>query len=189
MRILQRASLLDEHPKRVLQLRQKEDKMKIIIGIDNGVSGGLAAVTETSFLLSMIAMPIQKARKGNEIDAKAVWQWISDMDISYDKLTVIIEEPGGSKSAKAATSMAGSFHCLRTICEIKGIRWHRITPQIWQKDLLPGCKSGDTKPRALAAVKALWPGESFLATECSKVAHEGLVDAALIAEYARRKNL
>ena len=133
-------------------------------------------------------MPTQKARSGDEVDLLTVWQWIESLD-SKEKITVVIEEPTGSKSAKAAKSMSGSFHVLRAICVLKGLRWHRITPQSWQKEMLPGCAAGDTKPRAAAAVKALWPDEDFRRTPKCKSADEGLVDAALIAEYARRKGL
>ena len=160
---------------------------KAHIGIDNGVSGALAAISPHSQIIAVLPMPTLKARKGNEIDIAAVWQWLDNL--GRDKITVTIEEPGGSKSAKASTSMAGSFHALRAVCVLKGIRWHRVTPQAWQKDMLPGCKSGDSKPRALALARQLWPSESFLASDRCRVAHDGIVDAAIIAEWSRRKNL
>lgn len=162
------------------------DTNTITVGVDNGISGGLVALGPLSHIIAMLPMPSKKARKGNEIDICEVWRWIAALE---SPTTIVIEEPGGSKSAKAATSMAGSFHSLRAMCELKKLRWHRVTPQAWQKVMLPGCKAGETKPRALAAVKALWPDESFLASERCKVPHEGLVDAALIAEWARRESL
>lgn len=161
---------------------------RVIIGIDNGVSGGMAAISSLSHIISMLPMPIQQARKGNEIDVQAVWDWMLTLG-ERENITCIVEEPGGSKSARAATSMAGSFHSLRTVCTLKGLRWHRTTPQAWQKVMLPGCKAGDTKPRALELSKRLWPDESFLATPRCKKPHDGLVDAALLAEYARGRNL
>ena len=156
------------------------------IGIDNGISGALAAISPHSRIVSVLPMPTLKARKGNEIDVQAVWQWLDSL--GRDKLTVTIEEPGGSKSANACASMAGSFHALRAICVLKGLRWHRITPQAWQKEMLPGCKAGDTKPRALALARQLWPHEAFLASERCKVPHDGIIDSALIGEWSRRKN-
>ena len=79
---------------------------KAHIGIDNGVSGALAAISPHSQIIAVLPMPTLKARKGNEIDIAAVWQWLDNL--GRDKITVTIEEPGGSKSAKASTSMAGS---------------------------------------------------------------------------------
>ena len=163
----------------------------VIIGIDNGVSGSLAAISSHSgALIDAIPMPIQKARKGNEIDVIEVERWIKHVAAGFHNVhCAILEEPGGSKSAKAATSMAGSFHALRTVLTLAGIRWHRITPQKWQREMMPGCNAGDTKPRALELAKRLWPDETFLATERSKVPNHNIVDAALLAEYARIKKL
>lgn len=161
----------------------------IYIGIDNGVSGALAAIhTEHPEIVRLRSTPIQKARKGNEINAADIAEWLRGIAVN-DQITVIIEEPGGSKSAKAASSMAGSFHALRAIMEVCGYRWHRITPQSWQKVMLPGCKAADTKPRALAKARQLWPTETWLESPRCRVPHDGWVDAALIAEYGRITNL
>ena len=160
----------------------------IYLGLDNGVSGGMVALSDLSQVVSMSPMPTLKARKGNEIDIAAVWAWVDALD-SREKITAIIEEPGGSRSAQAASSMAGSFQALRALCVLKGLRWHRVTPQAWQRSMLPGCKAGDTKPRALAEVRQLWPAETFLASDRSRIPHDGMVDAALIAEIARRARL
>lgn len=159
------------------------------LGIDNGVSGGIAALNDFAgeAPFALLPMPTQRARKGNEVDVRAVLDWIDALEC--DPFTIVIEEPGGSKSAKAACSMAGSFHALRALCEARHWRWQRVTPQAWQRVILPGCKPGESKPRALAAVRALWPGVRFLATERSRVPDVGLIDAALIAEFARRTRL
>lgn len=163
----------------------------VIIGIDNGVSGSLVVISaHNGAFIDAIPMPVQKARKGNEIDVLEVERWIKHVAAGLHNVhCAILEEPGGSKSAKAATSMAGSFHALRTVLTLAGIRWHRVTPQKWQKEMMPGCNAGDTKHRALELAKRLWPDETFLATERSKVPHDGIIDAALLAEYARIKNL
>jgi hypothetical protein len=158
----------------------------IYVGIDNGISGALAAIIDGG-VLSM-PMPIQKARKGNEIDIEGVDEWITQL-LPLGRVQIIVEEPGGSKSAQAAASMAGSFHALRALCVARAWRWHRITPQRWQKVMLPGCKAGETKERALAAARALWPHKSWLATERCRVPHDGMVDAALIAEWGRLQQL
>ena len=163
--------------------------LMLYIGGDNGISGALAAINKNSRIISILPMPVQKARKGNEINILAVWQWMEPLLHGEQNFSITIEEPGGSKSAQAAASMSGSFHTLRALCALKGLRWHRITPQSWQRVMLPNCTKGDTKPRALAAARALWPDHSFLATERSKVPHDGIVDAVLIAEFARKTSL
>jgi hypothetical protein len=164
----------------------------VIIGIDNGISGALVAISaHNGALIASTEMPIQKARKGNEIDAYGVKEWILSVcgECPPNVKCAIVEEPGGSKSARAAMSMSGSFHAIRAVLSLMLIRTHRITPQKWQKEMIPGCKSGDTKPRALELAKRLWPDETFLASPRCRVPNHNIVDAALIAEYARIKQL
>jgi len=156
------------------------------IGIDNGISGGIASVGPCGHLVAWLPMPIQSARKGNEVDVVRLLKWIDEVTGGRVKEAIYtIEEPGGSKSAKAAMSMAGSFHSIRAMLEIMGVRWHRVTPQKWQKEMIPGCKGGETKPRALAAARQLWPDERWLASERCRTPHDGGIDAALIAEFSR----
>lgn len=158
------------------------------VGIDNGVSGALALIGSAGSLVGWIAMPVQKTRKGNEVDVRGVLQFLVRHNIHPENTIVVIEEPGGSKSAKAAASMAGSFHALRALFESRHYKLIRVTPQQWQKPMLK-CGKGDTKPVALQMARSLWPDESWLETERCTKPHDGAVDGALLAEFARRNNL
>lgn len=159
--------------------------MKYYLGIDNGVSGGLSLLNGLGEMKAAWPMPLTKTRKGNEVDAVS----LRDILFYCDPLPIVVlEEPGGSKSAKAATSMAGAFHAVRATIELMGLKLIRITPQQWQRPFLK-CKAGDTKPVALQMARTLWPTFSFKRTEKCRVADMGMVDAALIAEWARRNNL
>lgn len=162
----------------------------LYIGVDNGISGGFSAVSEAhGLLIDAIPMPVIKSGKRNEVNVREVFHWISAVTCgNLSNATYVIEEPGGSKSAQAARSMAGSFHAVRAIFDMKFLNWHRITPQKWQKAIL-GKTCGDTKQRAFVLAKELWPEEKWLATTRCKTPHDGMIDAALIAEYARRNNL
>lgn len=159
----------------------------IYIGIDNGLSGGIVAVQEPGKILARIVMPTRGKTKGNEVDARAVFEAINEWGLeSFGDVTVILETPGKfAKGVQAISSMWDSYGAVRGVLESRGIRHHRITPQAWQKVMLVGCKTGDTKPAALLRAKQLWPGEKWLETPRCKVPHGGLIDAALIAEYGR----
>ena len=161
---------------------------KYVVGIDNGISGAFAVLNTEGELLKLWEMPIQKTRKGNEVDIVAVRESFDTAGLTPENAMCVIEEPGGSQSAKAASSMAGSFHALRAFLALGGYRYHRITPQSWQKPMLK-CKPKDTKPAALVLAKALWPKCTWLASERCRVPNDGFVDAALICEYARRIKL
>lgn len=159
----------------------------MIVGIDNGVSGALAIISEAGMGIVWTPMPTVTARKGREVDVVAVWQWLFDeTGQKPTDATYIIEEPGGSKSVKAAVSMAASFHALRGMLAVKRCRMERVTPQRWQRDMIPGRKAGESKARAYEAARRLWPGESWLASSKCRTPHDGAIDAALIAEWYRR---
>lgn len=160
----------------------------IYIGIDNGLTGALVALLDhPGPPIDMRIMPTRGKSKGNEVDALGVWHFIGSMG---DCVTVILETPGKhSPGVQALCSMWDSYGAIRGILESRGIRHIRITAQTWQKTMLPGCAKGDTKPAALAKAKQLWPDESWLPSPRCHKPHDGLIDAALIAEHARIRNL
>lgn len=160
----------------------------IYAGIDNGVTGAICLLGEHPECppIDKIPMPVQVTKKGREIDTKAVRLYLEQFG-TREQFRIVIEEPGGSKSAKAAASMSASFGALRGAFQWAGMVIHRITPQVWQKALLGKCK--DTKAAALTKAGELWPDESWLASDRCRVAHDGIVDSALIAYYGRKMKL
>ena len=167
------------------------DNPMVYIGIDNGLTGGLVALSDhPGAPIASVVMPTHGKSKGNEVNGKRLWDWLSLFWHTNEDLTVIIETPGKfSPGVQALTSMWDSYGCIRGVLESRGIRHHRITPQKWQKVMLPGCKKGDTKPAAKARAAQLWPGESWLRSPLCSTPHDGMIDAALIAEYGRISNL
>jgi len=164
--------------------------MSVYVGVDNGLDGGLVALSATpgAGIIDRIAMPTQKTGKGREVDALLVLAWLESLG-TYSALCVTLETPGKhSPGLQALCSMWDSYGALRAICATRGIRHYRIAPQTWQKAMLPGCEKGQTKPFALSVARRLWPEEKWLASpRCSKP-HDGMIDGALIAEFSRRNN-
>lgn len=169
--------------------------MPLYLGVDNGLTGGVALVDEVGKIHFTAAMQTQQTRKGNEVDVVAMRDiislWLSDLDLKIDSkadVVVVMEEPGGAKSFKAAVSMAASFHALRAMFELWPLRLERITPQKWQRDFLNAPK-GQTKPVALQKAKSIWPSVDFRRNSDCRVPDAGIIDACLIAEWARREKL
>ena len=163
--------------------------MKVIIGIDNGLTGGLVAISASSgLIIERWVMPTQGKAKGNEVAGDSVLMFLDKWDRS--DITALLETPGKhSPGVQALCSMWDSFGAIRAVLETRGIRHHRIAPVTWQKAMLGNVEKGQTKPAALSKARQLWPDENWLATARSSKPHEGLIDAALIAEYGRIKNL
>jgi len=163
----------------------------IYIGIDNGISGGLAAISDHhGLIIDMLPMPVTKHRSRNEINIRMVHLWLSEVTGgNLSNADYIIEEPNNSRTPSTAYSVASSFHSMRGFFETKLLRFSRITPQSWQKKMLGKVPAGETKAYALAKANELWPGELFRASSRCKTPHDGLVDAALIAAYGREIEL
>jgi len=163
---------------------------RVYVGIDNGLSGALVAISDhPGPPIDMLVMPTRGKTKGNEVDAARVIEWLQ-MLAPLNTLSVVLETPGKhSPGVQALCSMWDSYGALRGVLEAFRIRHHRVSPQTWQKVMLPNCAKGDTKPAALAKCRQLWPDETWLRTPRSKTMDHNLIDAALIAEYGRIKNL
>lgn len=163
--------------------------MSVYIGIDNGLRGGIVALSDhPGPPIGAWVMPLQSKSKGNEVDGYAFQEILYSFD--PEKLTVILETPGKhSPGVLALCSMWDSYGVIRGVLEARGIKHHRIDPKTWQRFMLPDCAKGDTKPAALAKANAIWPSETWLESKRCKKPHDGLVDAALIGEYGRIKNL
>ncbi len=161
--------------------------MKTIIGIDNGTTtGGLCAISaHDGAIIDYRSMPwkIHKSRK--EVDLRVLELWIEKVTemMEYNTLFVI-EEPNNSRNASTAYSVASCFHSLRGYFTARNLTFERITPQSWQKKMMGKVPAGETKSAALQRANEIWD-EKWLATPRCYTPHEGLIDAALIAEYAR----
>lgn len=154
-----------------------------IIAIDIGLEG---AVCEYSGQISYWTMPII----GNQVD----YQNLCDR-ISKENAHVVFEDLKSlyAVSASSTWSLASQAGAVEMMCVALKLPFTKVAPKDWQKEMFQGIppirkSSGkaDTKKMALIAAKRLFPNLSFLATEKSRVPHNGIVDAVLIAEWARR---
>jgi hypothetical protein len=60
-----------------------------------------------------------------------------------------------------------------------------VSAKKWQNALFSGIEYDDTKKASALVAKTLWPNQDWRGTPRSRVAHDGMTDAALIAEYGR----
>ena len=167
--------------------------MKVIVGIDNGISGALVALSGGGKIIWKSVMPVikppreGKAKCRQEVCVHALRAFLT-RNKDCDPV-VYMERPVGSQNAAAAISMAGCFHAVRATVQCMGIRFVRVTPMSWQKELLITEGAGDTKRAALRTATRLWPKESWQKTARCKIQFDGYIDAALIAEFGRRREV
>ena len=165
--------------------------MRKYIGIDIGKKGAIYMMNEDGNEEWRVAMPMIKDQVDwHELNAiLEPFQMFNGM-VVYEKLGVIF---GTSK--KTAFSMGEQYGAVRQCCISNNIRYTEVPAKKWQAEMFEGQvniqKTGktsrDTKAMALVAAKRLFPTVNLLMTKASSVPHDGLVDALLMAEYARRK--
>ena len=160
------------------------------------MSGAIVVLNGDGGIVRTMRMPTVKKGKGNKIDLPELWRVIYNPigpGIGSGKFTFGVEDPGGhAPSAAGLRGMTYSFAAVEMAVHIARHR-HALYPAktwqgtFWKKPKMAKGQKFDTKAAALVAAKRLWPDEKFLATERSKVPHDGIVDALLIAEHTRRE--
>lgn len=165
--------------------------MKYYLGIDPGKQGAFVIMDESSNIIEKIGTPLI----GKEYDR----QGIIDILTGREFHKIGLENPdiifGVGKSAVASLS-----HCVGLIEGIMlglGVPFILIKPKEWQKECWKHVKTqkkadgktNDTKATSIMAAVNLWSKENFKVTNkgSNSINHnDGMVDAALIAEYVRR---
>jgi hypothetical protein len=164
----------------------------LMLGIDTGLDGGFALLSESGNLRHKFPMPTMAAsKKGRKTydDRSIVEQIVGHAVVAecHGGLVVYCEtlHPLPAKmGGGAANYHRHVWRGFKWLCMGLRIPFVGVRPQEWQKEF--GI-SGDTKKRAYEVASARWPNVDWRASGKCRVPHTGLVDAALIAEYGRRK--
>jgi len=153
--------------------------MRWTIGIDPGLDGGLAAIGPEG--LHLTVMPTAAVGKHRQIDEQAVVSWL----LAHYPAIVFLELVG-ARPGQGVVSMftfGTGWGLVRGICAGMALPYELIRPQEWQKVML----TGQPKGSEYLVASRLWPSADWRASDRATKTHEGLVDAALIAEYGRRR--
>lgn len=88
------------------------------------------------------------------------------------------------KQGVASTFTFGEgFGFIKGVLECSGVSYQEIPPQQWKKEF--GLNSD--KANSIAVCRRLFPDVSLRPTERSRADSDGMAEALLMAEYARRK--
>jgi hypothetical protein len=158
----------------------------MIVGIDNGIDGGLCAISRShGKIIAKRTMPILKRNGKSEVDTLAFRDWILDL---HTEPCIVIEEPlRHAKSSQAVRSMAMNFGKILGACEMKGWQVHAVEVMQWQKKMLSEIKGKGTKEAALIVAEQMCPGEDWTKSDKATTPHDGMIDAYLIACYWRKQ--
>lgn len=147
----------------------------IYIGIDPGKDGAIAWL-EANFIstcpysneaLLHLCMEAQEA-------------------IGHDQKVVACVEKVGAMPKQGVTStftFGKSAGYIEGVLEAYGIPYQLVTPKTWKKDY----GLGSDKKQSIEVCKRLFPNVSLKRTEKCTKDHDGMAEALLMAEYARRR--
>jgi len=180
-----------------------------ILGIDNGLQGGLVLIDdapENRGIVLKLVMPTTEYvtsthKKRREYNEKEIVDILKDLNCE-DKIIdhVFIEKAQAMptrikqngimkklpQGTVASFSTGLGYGILRGIISALEIPYTRVHPKTWQKEMFRDMPKTDTKSMGFIVCSRLWPSVNWLATARSKKPHSGLTDAALIAEFGRR---
>lgn len=155
------------------------------IGIDPGLHGGIAIVYPDR--IETFPMPLLSSQKGlNAYDHFWLKRFFNLA--TSDSYAVLEQQQAMPEQGVVSMLTIGyGFGALKQCLVDFAIPHEVVRAQTWQKEYNISGKKGNTKAQALRICQDLFPDANLLATERSRKSHEGIVDAVLIAEYARRR--
>jgi hypothetical protein len=164
------------------------------IGIDPGLHGGLVALSTVKGAapISVLPMPTYRVEGKSQMNTRAIVQWVLDTYASDDTHIWLEKCPKHSQSKAAMRGMAISYGRLIGIFEARfpHMHLHRVPCGNelvgWQRNFLGRVSGEESKQKALALAREIWPGFEW-PVNGNGVVKDGGVDAALIAEFGRRK--
>jgi hypothetical protein len=163
----------------------------IMIGVDPGIRGAIAALDDGGALLSVEPTPLVPAGPSAraEFDLPAIrdrlYHWKvfasrSELFVTVERLSAMPRSMGGA-SANFARGMSRAWAWMLTALEIP---YAMVTPQVWQRVMLAGTAGKDTKQRSIIAAQRLFP-KVDLRREGKGQPDDNLADSVLLASYGR----
>lgn len=156
-----------------------------IIGIDPGLSGGIAVYDPAAKkLVTVFAMPVEKEQKGRSVeknvDINALALAISDAVTEYGVDHIIVEKVAASSQmgVSSAFKFGNGFGIVQAVAELYVPNVHYVSPQKWKaRMMLPKDKKASIELARKMFGKSPW----FMYDS-----KDGLAEAALIAFYGAR---
>jgi hypothetical protein len=140
--------------------------MKLHIGIDPGLSGGIAFIPDNG---------TPWAHKMPETDKDLMELFRDSINLAIPKALIELVHSSPQMGVKSAFTFGEGYGRLQMALTALGIPYERIRPAMWQKAM--GCMTKGDKNVSKRKAQELFPD--------IKVTH-AIADALLIAEYNRR---
>lgn len=163
--------------------------MKIVtLGIDPGLTGGYAMLTNNGELIEVGDLPVIRDGKSAWIDAEQLVSTLLRLKGSAQiHATTERVHAMPKNGSQAAFSQGCTFGSILAALQVAGARIEFVAPQTWKKQLgLRGTDLTDTQRKRASLDKArlLYP-----TADLSRQKDHGRAEALLIAHFAAFRNL
>ncbi|MGB7996548.1 hypothetical protein [Photobacterium halotolerans] len=149
---------------------------RVVVGIDPGKKGALVRLTDST--QEAIVMPLKGAK---DIDGFAIAQFLKQ-----HRPDMVVVEKVAARPGQGVTSMftfGTGYGVVQGVLDSLAIPYRLITPQMWKKAILAGTTRD--KEAAIGYVANRYPDLELTPPRC-RVPHDGIADAACMAEFARQ---
>jgi hypothetical protein len=159
----------------------------MVIGIDPGQKGGLAALPHG--YADIIEVPVVVTM----VSLVNIRQWFIEMAagvLTHIELVMLEKQqpfPSTFKGSISNFSMGLCFGELRGLCVGMGIPFQYVLPRIWKQNILIGRAWRKNKKESISYIREKYPTLSLLPTERCRVDSDGMADAICIAEYGKTR--
>lgn len=159
----------------------------MIIGLDPGLSGGVALMTDEGKLLEVYAMPVTEKSElrfnfKSEVDGRQLfniirgehWGWGEGQSAFIEKVSA-----APSQGVVSMFTFGQAYGTALGVLQALGFEVHKVSPSVWKTSM----GLSRDKAQSLKMASKLWP-EFDHVWRLKK--NDGLAEAALIAEYGRK---
>lgn len=159
----------------------------IIVGIDLGVSGAIAAI-DSAGTATIEDLPIVEADDGGKrLDARAAMLLLRNLIPAGEAGLLVTEDirvrqmAGRKMSHATETTLVGLRFALQAVADIARLQMSYVNPQIWKRRY--ALKAGDTaKQQAREIAASLYPQQAH---QLKRQKDHNRAEALLIAHYGR----
>jgi crossover junction endodeoxyribonuclease RuvC len=162
----------------------------IVIGIDPGLDGAIAALLPTGlgFTLRIVDMPVIKAGKKRKTDIPELARLLANYAPGATHFGVELAHSYPHQGVASCFSFGHGLGVIEGILGALGHSYELVSPQRWRRVMLADFQAAATpaerKAQSVQAARRLFPQGQFVGPRGGAL--DGRADATLLAEYQRR---
>ena len=159
----------------------------VLIGIDGGLSGGIAFLTSNGDCPIARPLPTLLVGKSRRVYDEQTIRKELERCLPGARAFIEFAQAMPKQGVSSTFKIGECYGLIRGMLAALGIPYEVVRPRAWQGEMLAGVDKSHTKKASILVAKRLFPDVSLKPTDRCKKDSDGMADALLIAEYGRRR--